>query len=152
MTLRTHRANRWRRGDDGSVLMLVPAGLLVLFILGAIAVDSAVVFLAARDLSNRTAAVANDAAAAAIDDAAFYETNGTVTLDPRRAETYVALAFDDERRPAGYRSWDGQAVTSGRFVTVVAAAEVDHIFARAIPGVARSTTVRARSVASVRGG
>lgn len=141
-----------RPSEVGSVLMLVPTAILVLLVLGAIAVDSSVMLLAQRDLVNRTAAAANDIAGLGIDESAFYTGKGLVAVDRRRADAYVAMIFADDRRPAGYRSWSGAAMTDGRSVTVFARAEVDFVFARAIPGVAHSSTVEARSVVSLRGG
>lgn len=132
--------------------MLVPAGILVLVILGAIAVDSALILLAERDLANRTAATAGDIANAALDDEGFYAPTATVGLDARKAAAYVRLVFAPDRRPGTYRRWDGDAAVEGRTVTVVATAEVDLIFAKAIPGAARSMTVEARSVATAQGG
>ena len=49
----------------GNVLLLVPAGVLVLVIFGALAVDAALAFLGQRALTDAAAAAANDAAAAA---------------------------------------------------------------------------------------
>lgn len=138
--------------ESGSVLMLVPAGILVLIILGAIAVDSAVILLAQRDLANRTAATAGDIANAALDDEGFYSPSATVRLDAGKAAAYVGLVFAPDRRPASYRRWDGDAAVDGPTVTVAATAEVDLIFAKAIPGAAGSTTVAARSVATAQGG
>jgi hypothetical protein len=132
--------------------MLAPAAVLVLVLLGAICVDSAVIVLAQRDLSNRTAAIANDAAALAVSDAAFYERTGSVALDESKADALVAVSFADDRRSGGFRSWAAEASVDGREVTVVATAEVGLIFASAIPGVAATTTVRARSVATATGG
>lgn len=139
-------------GDAGSVLLLVPAGLLVLLILGAIAVDSAVVFLAERDLSNRTAAVANDVASASTDDAAFYEGGGEVRLDPQAVAAYTDGVFGPGRLPRGYDRWSATSEVEGPRVTVTAEAEVRLVFAPAIPGVRRHASVRARSVATARGG
>ncbi|HEX2849573.1 MAG TPA: hypothetical protein VHN98_03435 [Acidimicrobiales bacterium] len=141
-----------RSRDDGSVLMLVPAAVLVLLILGAIAVDSAVVFLAERDLSNRTAAAANDIAGSAADEASFYRGGGEIRLDPPTADAYAARVFSEARRPQGYDDWRGAASVAGRQVTVTAEATVRLVFAPAIPGVSRTTTVQARSVATARGG
>ena len=140
-----------RRTDVGSVLMLVPAGILVLFILGAIAVDSAVVFLAERDLSNRTAAVANDVAGFAASDDAFYR-NGQVELAQPAARAYIAAAFAPSRLPAGYDTWQGAVRFVGpRTVEVSATAEVRRIFGRSIPGVSPTVTVDARSTATAQG-
>jgi hypothetical protein len=132
--------------------MLVPAGILVLLVLGAIAVDSAVVFLAQRDLANRTAAAANDIAAAAVNDAAFYEQGGTIELRSAPAEAFTRLAFSPDRRPHGFDGWSADVDTNGRSVTVHATAEVRLVFAPAVPGVDRTTTVEARSTAVAVGG
>ena len=142
------------RADDerGSVLMLVPAAVLVVLVLGAICVDSAVVFLGQRDLANRTAAAANDIAGFAVSDTAFYDRSGDVAIDADRAVAYVHLAFPADDPPGGFTSWRAEAVTSGDQVTVVAEAEVRAIFAKAIPGAPDTTTVRARSVAVSRSG
>jgi Flp pilus assembly protein TadG len=141
------------RDDRGSVLMLVPAAVLVLLILGAICVDSAVVFFAERDLANRTAAVASDAANATVSDAAFYGSDdGALVLDDAKARAYARLAFAPDRVPAGYESWSGEAETDGRTVTVVATARVRYVFTKAIPGAPDTATVEARTVATAHGG
>ena len=136
-----------RREERGSVLMLVPAAVLVLLVLGAICVDSAIVFLAQRDLANRTAAAANDIAGFAVSDASFYEDGGAVALEGERAEAFVRLAFDAQRLPGGFETWSADAEVAGDSVTVVAVAEVRSLFAAAVPGGPETTTVRARSVA-----
>jgi hypothetical protein len=134
--------------------MLVPAAVLVLLILGAICVDSAVVFFAERDLANRTAAVASDVASATVDDASFYGSaaGAPLVLDESKAEAYARLAFAPDRTPAGYDRWSGEATTDGRTVTVVATAQVRYVFAKAIPGAPDTATVEARSVATAHGG
>ena len=142
-----------KRDDRGSVLMLVPAAVLVLLVLGAICVDSAVVFFAERDLANRTAAVASDVANATVDDASFYGSDrGDLVLDDTKAKAYARLAFAPDRVPGGYESWAGDAETDGRTVTVVATARVRYVFARAIPGAPDTATVESRSVATAHGG
>jgi len=131
--------------------MLVPAAILVLIVLGAIAVDSAVVFLAQRDLANRTAGAANDIAGIAVSDEQFYD-GGAIALDSARAEAYVGLAFAPARRPSSFSSWTATATTDGNHVVVEAEADVRLVFAPAIPGVHRSVSVRSRSLASAREG
>lgn len=130
--------------------MLVPAGILVLLCLAAIAVDAAVVLAAQRDLGHRTAAVAGDLANIAVDDDALYR-DGEVQLRPDVASSHVRLAFPADRPPSGYVSWTAAVRTDGRRVTVTAEAEVRHLFAAAIPGVATSTTVRASTTAETVG-
>lgn len=139
-------------GEAGSVLMLVPAGILVLLVLAAIAVDSSVAFLAQRDLANRVAAVAGDIANVAADDEALYADVPEVVLRPEVAGAVTALAFDPSQPPRGYERWSARAVVEGREVTVAAEAEVRRIFAPAIPGVDPTVTVRARSTAVAAGG
>src|SRR3954452_750854 len=60
-----------RRGERGSVLILVPAGVLVLMLLGAIAVDFSVAYLAKRQLEAAAGAAVNDAAGAGLDERAL---------------------------------------------------------------------------------
>ena len=95
---------------------------------------------------------ANDIAGFAVSDSAFYERSGVVTLDDERADAYVRLAFPAEAPPGGYDAWNADADAAGDSVTVAAEAQVRSIFAKAIPGGARSTTVRARSTARARPG
>ena len=131
-------------------MMLVPAAVLVLIILGAIAIDSAVVMLAQRDLNDETAAVANDIAAFAAADGVFYR-DGIVTLSGDRATEYTALAFAADRRPAGTTSWHGTAeLVDARTVRVRATASVRYVFAKALPGFPDETTVTAISTAEAR--
>lgn len=137
------------RDEFGSVLMLVPAGILVLLLLAAIAIDGSVLWLAQRDLSSRTAGVAADVAGAAVDDVTFYD-GGDIRLRPDVADAYTALAFAPERLPQGYETWRAAAVVEGRSVTITARAEVRYIFAAAIPGLDRTATVQARTTAEAR--
>ena len=139
------------RDERGSALMLVPAAVLVLVMLAAIAVDSAVVLLAERDLSDRTAAVANDIAGFAASDDAFYS-GGVVALSGQHASRYTDLAFAPARTPEGYRGWHATATTTGRTVTISAEADVEYIFAKALPGFPDVAHVQARSVVTSRGG
>lgn len=135
----------------GSALLLVPAAILVLAVLGGIAVDSAVVFLAQRELGSATAAAANDAAGAAFAEAPFYE-DGRVELDVEAARR-VADASMRARAPRGLEYTDGPKVrVVGRQLCVEASAQVKRIFAPAIPGIARTVTLHARSSASLSGG
>jgi hypothetical protein len=124
------------------------AAVLVLVVLGAIAVDAAVVFLGQRELGSATAAAANDAAGAAFADAPFYE-GGQVELDPAAAAR-VADASIRARLARGVDFVGSPRVTIvGRQVCVEAEAVVKRIFGAAIPGVSRTVTIHARSAASL---
>jgi Flp pilus assembly protein TadG len=137
--------------ERGSVLMLVPAGVLVLLVLGAIAVDAAVVHLGQRQLANAVAAAANDAAAAAISDASFYG-DADVEIDPDRARR-IALASFAAALPSGAGgALSGhpslEVVVAGDQVCVSSRAEVRHILSPAVPGARRHTEVTARATAT----
>lgn len=136
--------------DRGSALMLVPAGVLVLIVLGAIAIDSAVVMLAQRDLQNRAAAIANDAATISLDDGVFYG-DGEVRLSPERARTYASASFATRNKPDHYRDWGADVRTTDRSVHVHAWADVTYVFLKALPGMPDHTRVEATSTATARG-
>lgn len=138
-------------GQRGSVLMLMPAAVLVLVVLGAIAVDSAVVYLAEREVGSAAAAAANDAAGAAMSDGDFYRSGGEVTLDPGRAAA-VAQASAAARLPRELELLGPPRVeVAGRQVCVRVAARVRRIFAPAIPGGVADATVEAQAGATAVG-
>ena len=76
----------------GSVLMLMPAGLLIVFVLGSISIEYAAVSMRQRALYNAADAAANDAATYAIDRAVLRAT-GEVVLDPTLVEEAVELSL-----------------------------------------------------------
>ena len=138
----------WRR-DGGSALILMPAAVLVLLVLGAISVDSAVEYLGHRQLVDFTASAADDAAAKALDRSSFYGHAGLVRIDPDAAQAVV-----DQVRVAagggGVEITDAEAEVSpgGDEVTVTATGTVHGVFGPAVGG-QRTVTIRARSVAHV---
>ena len=128
------------RRERGSVLLLVPAGVMVLLVLATIAVDAAAAFLAQRELANAAAAAANDAVAQ-IDEAAFYRTAGAVTIDPDRAAA-VADAATAARRVRGVSAGPPVVVVDGDRVTVSVAGRANRVLGRGeIDVSARATAV-----------
>jgi hypothetical protein len=127
--------------------MLVPAAVLVLVILASISVDSSLAFLGQRELNSFTTQAANDAAAAGLDQAAFYD-HGRIAIDPQRADDIAALL----RRNVGSGVHDVHVsvTTTGNQVTVEADGVVDDIFARVLPGVRHQWHVQATSSATAR--
>ncbi len=142
------------RRERGSVLMLVPAAVLVLVILGAIAVDFSVAFLGQRELTSAAAAAANDASTA-IAESRFYGGGGgaggaagDIVVDGDRAARVVDQALA-ARAPRGV-TIDGVSVDpSASQVCVVLRGRVAYVFARAIPGMADGAAVQARATATV---
>lgn len=73
-----------RLGDRGTALLLLPAVLLVVLVLGAIAVDATVRHLAAHQAVDAAAAAASDAVTVGLDEASLRGGAG-YRLDPSRA-------------------------------------------------------------------
>lgn len=118
--------------DGGSVLALVPAGFLVLILLGGLAVDSAVAYQRQHQLHNALSAAANDAVAAGVSDSSFYR-QGTVALDPAAVGAAVCRSMEAQQLGAlhGLRL----AVALGNdAVRIDAVAQTDAVFGRALPG------------------
>jgi hypothetical protein len=139
------------RGDDagerGSVLAIVPAGFLVLILLGAIAVDSGATYLGQQQLQAAVEAAANDAAGASMSNEAFYG-HGAVQIDPTVAARIVCqdiAAQQDSRLEDVTLGLD----VVGRTIFVDAHAEVPAVFGRLVPGFAqRPVSAEAGAVAA----
>lgn len=134
------------RGSCGSVLMLMPAGVLVVLLLGAIAFDLSLVFLRQRQATSVAIDVANDLATIALDEAAFRAGDG-FRLDPARA-TEVGELLVRGSDLADHVLEVSITVTDPETVEVVLVVSVDYVFARAVPGVPEGATVEARASAS----
>lgn len=128
--------------ERGSALILMPTAVLVLLVLGAIAADAALVFMAQRELQASTAAAANDAAVAAMEEASLYEC-GALRIPPERARAVARAAFG-ARAADVVESVGAPKVTvraggdnrPGR-VTVAARGRVDLLFAPAVSNLRR---------------
>ncbi len=131
--------------ERGSVLMLMPAGVLVVLLLGAIAFDLSLVFLRQRQASSLAVDVANDVATVALDEARFRE-DGEFRLDPdRAAQVGVDLVAASD---LGELVEEVEVEVLGPDeVTVRVVIQVDYVFARAIPGASDGTTVTASATA-----
>ena len=128
--------------ERGSVLMLVPAGVLVLVVLGAIAVDSAVAFMAQREISNAAAAAANDAAGAALSDERFYLDGGALVIDPARARVVAARSVAARGvRGVSVSRVDVVVGPDAQSVCVTVEGVAPYVLARALPFVPSSARV-----------
>lgn len=142
------------RSQRGSVLLLFPVAVLIVIVLAAITVDSAIAFLAQREVSDAVVAAANDAAGEGVGNQAFYE-DGRVDLDPatvkQLAEERVAAALDAGRfRELAVDVAVTPAATPGcpPRVRVHASARVSTLFAAALPGGPGDRAVEATAFAS----
>jgi hypothetical protein len=126
--------------------MLMPAAVLVVMVLGAIAVDQSIVYTQQRELVAAAEAAANDAAGYGLDQDAFYQRN-EVVFDLARARAAALAAVRA-------RGIDARAVVSlepgGTVVEVSLRAEVSYVFAAAVPGAAGTTEVGAVASAELR--
>lgn len=123
----------------------MPAAVLVLLVLGALAVDAGAVFLAHRQLANAAVAAANDAASVAVDVDRFYA-DGSVRLlaveAQRVADETVAragLGHLSDVRPV--------ATVHDGVVEVTITAQAHHLFSAAVPGGPETSPVAATAVA-----
>ncbi len=134
-------------GERGSVLLLVPAGVLVVIVLAAIAADTANVLMVRSELQSVAQAAANDAATAALDHDALRSGRGLV-LDQGKA-LRVAQASVRASGLADDLAEDPVVALdpTGRGITVQLAAEVGPIFGSALPGGDRPKLVSAAATA-----
>ena len=135
------------------MLLLFPAAVMIVVVLAAVAVDSAIAFLGERELANATAAAANDAAAVGVSDRSFYE-DDRIELDPamveRVAVTRALAALDGGRHrdlQVEARAVPPAAAGCAWTVRVTARARVSYIFSPAVPGGPGWVVIDATSVA-----
>lgn len=126
----------------------MPVAALIFIILGALAVDATVVFLAERELAGAAAAAANDAASRALDDGAFYD-DGAVRVDPVVAREVVVSSVAAKRLGDNGFVVDPPVVeVRGALITVTITGHAPHLFAKALPGGPASAAIAARATAS----
>jgi hypothetical protein len=133
------------RDEDGSALLLMPVGVLILLVLGAIAVDFAVVYTAQREVANLTAGLANDAAGA-VDEEAFF-TTGEYRIDRGRATQVVQQVVGSRPDDTLRVTCPTVALEQADVVRVACVGTIDLVFSQALPGGVSPYTVRASSTA-----
>jgi hypothetical protein len=121
--------------ERGSVLIMVPALVLVLVILGAICVDSAIEYLGHRQLQDFANSVADQVAAASLDQPGFYG-GGTVALSPSLVGPIVEQAVQAQNGGGGLRDLQATYTLSpdDRTVTIDATATISDVFGPAVGG------------------
>jgi hypothetical protein len=135
-----------RRSPDerGSVLMLVPAGVLIIFVLASIAVDMSLVHLRKRQAFDLASAAANDAATAGADQAALR--SGFYVLEPGSARAVVADVVGASELAPHLAAPPSVTVTA-EGVSVEITLEADYIFAGVVPGAPDGAVVAASATA-----
>lgn len=133
-----------RRDERGSVLMLMPAAVLVLLVLSSLALDRALVFGEQRDLVATAQAAANDAVTAGVDPDRL-RGDGVVELDAERVQRAIARVVQAEGADVEVE-WS----IDGRSVVVRLRREVRLLFSPAVPGGDRQQRITAVARADLR--
>ncbi len=126
----------------------MPAAVLILLVLAAIALDSAIVYLGEREVADVAAAAANDAVGAGYDERSLYK-DSELCL---RQDRVQQIAEESAKARADYVTLDrvqasrGISETGHPQVTVLVEGTVKLIFAPAIPGASATKRVDATAV------
>ena len=143
-----------RSDAQGSVLLLIPAGILIVLVLAAITLDSAVIFLAEREASSAAAAAANDLAALAADPQILRD-SGEFTLDPAAANGALPFVEAAVREQLGAAFEPGsisvvvRILDDERIQVTVSGEAVRVIGPLGLAGIGGTTRVSARAIGSV---
>jgi hypothetical protein len=139
--------------ERGSVLLLVPAGVLIVLVLASIAVDFALAFMGEREVASLASHAANDAVAAALDEEHLRAT-GDYRLDPDLVRRVVEATIDASSTEVDLEppvveivDVDGEPA-----VRVTLTGHVDYLFAPSLPGGPEGTDVDASATAVARQG
>ncbi len=125
--------------------MLMPAAVVIVLLLGAIAVDSAIVYLEQRQAYNVAADAANDAVGAGI-DRDLLRTTGVVVYDPARVHD-IAAATIAAASDHGLTLVDA-AVDEGSGVAVTVEVRIRHLL---LPAFGTRSSESLRITARARG-
>ena len=131
--------------EHGSVLMLMPAAVLIVIVLAAMTVDMSIVHLAEREAAAAADAAANDAVTWGLDETTLYQ-DGEYRLDAGRVRESVNRSLAAHEISGRLSSVSVSNDIDS--VSVNVEIEVDYVFARALPGAADGTTVSASSTAT----
>ena len=132
----TGRRPEPRSGEAGSAWILAPAALLIMVVLGAIAVDSALAYLGQRQLVDAADSAATNAAGG-VSESAFYGSStgggGAIVLSASRADRLAAATLSSQDLSAVSLS-STQVEVAGRQVCIRLSGVVHPIFGGALPG------------------
>jgi len=137
-----------RRGDGGSTLLLFPAGVLVIMMLSAVAVDLSMVHSGQRDLQRVVHSAADDAASDI--DIDLLRDTGEISIDLEAARRTVTERLRSSSVAVDHI--DTIRVEAGprpNTLRVSVAATVRHVFGRAVPGVPELERVHATVISEI---
>lgn len=150
--IRAPTARRRARGDRGTVLLLMPAAVFAVMVLGAIAVDVGLVSLRAQQLRFVADSAAGDALGAL--DVDELRSRGRVRIDRARATELIRSGIARGPLPdAEITAVSIDSDRSGRIeIAVRLRFEAELVIAPALPGRSGPVTVTATGRALVVGG
>jgi hypothetical protein len=128
--------------------MLMPAAVLIVLLLGAIAVDLTVVHLRQRAAVSAAASAANDAVTYGLDQSALRRGQG-YHLDPNRVARAVAESIESQGLDDDLVSPPEISQTTPDTITVVLHVRARYLFARALPHGPTGSIVTATASATV---
>jgi Flp pilus assembly protein TadG len=134
--------------DRGTVLMLMPAAVVVLLVLGAISFDFAHLYLAKRELQAAAESAANDAVTFGIDQAAVRRGDG-IRFDDRSVIEAVEASLAAHGTGLDLVAPPRVEEVGATQVRVTVTGRVDFVFVAVVPGAARSSVVTATALATV---
>jgi hypothetical protein len=143
-----HRHAERGQRERGSVLMLMPAAVLIVLLLGAIAVDLTVVHLRQRAAISAAGSAANDAVTYGLDQAALRRGEG-YRLVPERVRRAVAESIESQGLADDLAQPPEVTEPAPGTVTVVLHVRAAYLFARALPHGPTDTVVTATATATV---
>ncbi len=133
--------------ERGTVLLLMPAAVIVLLVLGAITFDYAHVYLAKQELQTAAEAAAQDAVTFGVDQAAVRRGDGA-RLDPDLVQRAVETSLAVHDRDLVLEGPPVVTEVDDTHVRVALTARVSYVFVPVVPGVPGSTVVRAEALAT----
>lgn len=127
--------------ERGSVLLMFPAAMLIVLVLGGIAIDVSLSQVRARELQSVAASSANDALASL--DILALRNDGEIRFDRARAQIIVAESVAAGPLPSATIDFIGvQTDALGRPEFVVTLSlDVDLVIAPALPGDLETTRI-----------
>ncbi len=122
--------------------MLMPAAVLIVLVLSAIAVDLSIVQMGERQAIDAADAAANDAVTYGISESTL-RGGGGLTLDPQRVRASVRHTLDAQGITPHLAAPPVVEITGPASVRVMVTVTVDYLFARSLPGTPDTKIVRA---------
>jgi hypothetical protein len=121
------------RRDRGQSLLLLPAGFLIVLLLGSLVLEAAALHLRQRQLDDLADSLASDAAAVGFDHDE-YRRSGSVAIDPDQARSVVgpgiAISLLPDARPDGLQVIGGAEPR----IEVVLSFDHEYIIGRSLLG------------------